>query len=525
MSRHIDKFEKICGQMAHNNPTKPPTEEQKIDWFLDSVTERTYDSVHANCTDKLLEGNLTFAKMLKLYTHKCFQRYPHFQVEDLDRSTDKTLSNNSTTVRTKGNKGSKGKGHPGKGRGRGRDRNPRAYQSHPSRSDSTRSHKGKGKGAGKGSRTQSQEKGKGKSNSRNQGNSTPNQDPCSYCGGARHNARDCYKRLAEEKGQPAQVHKQANQNLIIDETVMEFSQSVLSIYSTEPHTVNWGENEPTEDNTEQTIDSDANSQDNDEQIQTEQGPTQDTQDNSIPTYLQPNGESSLVGQSLPSTDQEIWTENKHNADKDLNKNDKERETDSGEDYKEDPWYYTQESETNTDQAQPKTEDDLTLNRPPVDIGLPSNEEEKACPRQGLTKKVGKELKQAFKLQNDVLQKLFRPEPTVTPSSKDDREEQESSTAETILPTTSEWGRTRQNTLQQHTEDWQVWEETNRNTTTIAYRHDRCHDCRKPVSTTSLDPHRVLLCYECTPNVIHEDSYDLHIGQTGYERRDRDDEEE
>ena len=36
---------------------------------------------------------------------------------------------------------------------------------------------------------------------------------------------------------------------------------------------------------------------------------------------------------------------------------------------------------------------------------------------------------------------------------------------------------------------------------------------------------MLLCYECTPNVIHEDSYDLHIGQTGYERRDRDDEEE
>jgi hypothetical protein len=54
--------------MAHNNPSKPPTEEQKIDWFLDSVTERTYDSVHATCTDKLLEGDLTFAKMLKLYT-------------------------------------------------------------------------------------------------------------------------------------------------------------------------------------------------------------------------------------------------------------------------------------------------------------------------------------------------------------------------------------------------------------------------------------------------------------------------
>jgi hypothetical protein len=195
MSRHIDKFEKICGQMAHNNPSKSPTEEQKIDWFLDSVTERTYDLlVHATCTDKLLEGILTYPKMLKLYTHKCFQRYPHFQVEDLDRSTDKTISKNSTTVRTKGtkgNKGNKGKGHTGKGRGRGRDRTPRDHHPHPSRSrsDSTRPHKGKGKGAGKGTRTHSQDKGKEKTNSRTQGNRTPNQDPCSYCGGARHNAR------------------------------------------------------------------------------------------------------------------------------------------------------------------------------------------------------------------------------------------------------------------------------------------------------------------------------------------------
>jgi hypothetical protein len=90
MSKHVDKFERICGQMAHNNPTKPPTEEQKIDWFLDSVTEKTYDSVHSTCTDKLLEGDLTFAKVLKLYTHRCFQRYPHFQVEDIDKDDKKT---------------------------------------------------------------------------------------------------------------------------------------------------------------------------------------------------------------------------------------------------------------------------------------------------------------------------------------------------------------------------------------------------------------------------------------------------
>jgi hypothetical protein len=76
MSRHIDRFERICGQMAHNNPDKPPTDEREIDWFLDSVTEKIYDSVHATCTDKLLDGDLTFAKAIKLYTHRCFQRYP-----------------------------------------------------------------------------------------------------------------------------------------------------------------------------------------------------------------------------------------------------------------------------------------------------------------------------------------------------------------------------------------------------------------------------------------------------------------
>jgi hypothetical protein len=81
ISRHVDRFEKICGLMAHNNPSKPPTEEEKIDWFLASVTERTYESVHTSCTDEQLEGTLTFAKVIKLYTHRCFLRYPHFQLD------------------------------------------------------------------------------------------------------------------------------------------------------------------------------------------------------------------------------------------------------------------------------------------------------------------------------------------------------------------------------------------------------------------------------------------------------------
>jgi hypothetical protein len=72
MVKHIDLFEKLCGQMAHNRPLQPPSEEQKIDWFVDTVHEHTYESVHATCVDKHIEGTLTFAKLVKMYTHKCF---------------------------------------------------------------------------------------------------------------------------------------------------------------------------------------------------------------------------------------------------------------------------------------------------------------------------------------------------------------------------------------------------------------------------------------------------------------------
>jgi hypothetical protein len=252
MSKHVDKFERICGQMAHNNPTKPPTEEQKIDWFLDSVTEKTYDSVHSTCTDKLLEGDLTFAKVLKLYTHRCFQRYPHFQVEDIDKDDKKTISNNSTTFRRPRDKGTKGKGRSGIGKGRGGQRNPRSSTfSNPPRSRDNRP-----KGKGDSDRQQNKGKGKDNSSSRIPGNHQPKLDPCSYCGGASHNARNCFKRLADEKPKTTTM-KQANQNIIIDEATMEFSQSVLFTHLSDSlpshHTARWGEQD-----TNWTTDSDGN---------------------------------------------------------------------------------------------------------------------------------------------------------------------------------------------------------------------------------------------------------------------------
>jgi hypothetical protein len=104
--------------MAHNRPTQPPTEEQKIDWFLDTVHERTYESVHASCVNKHIEGELTFAKLVKMYTHKCFQRYPQFQISKIDPKAASQLQNKANTL------------HKGKGKGKGqykghRDRQPK----------------------------------------------------------------------------------------------------------------------------------------------------------------------------------------------------------------------------------------------------------------------------------------------------------------------------------------------------------------------------------------------------------------
>jgi hypothetical protein len=62
-----------------------PEQEEKIDWFLASVHERTYEAMHAHCINLQLQGTLTFAQLIKLYTHQCFSRYPHFQVEDLTK--------------------------------------------------------------------------------------------------------------------------------------------------------------------------------------------------------------------------------------------------------------------------------------------------------------------------------------------------------------------------------------------------------------------------------------------------------
>ncbi len=82
--------------------------------FLETVHERTYDSVHASCVDAHLEGKLTFAKLVKMYTHQCFHRYLHFQLSEIDPKLDIT-NNNANSLHGGGRKG-KGKDRSNKGR-------------------------------------------------------------------------------------------------------------------------------------------------------------------------------------------------------------------------------------------------------------------------------------------------------------------------------------------------------------------------------------------------------------------------
>jgi hypothetical protein len=118
MPDHIDLFEKICGQIASSG--KPATEEEKLDWFIESVHENTYEPVKAHCNSLKILGTLQFAQMIKLYALTCFAKYPQLQLRALGHK-DAPLANNSFTLAKRGRKG---KGKPDKGKGRGRESGP-----------------------------------------------------------------------------------------------------------------------------------------------------------------------------------------------------------------------------------------------------------------------------------------------------------------------------------------------------------------------------------------------------------------
>jgi hypothetical protein len=76
---HTDLFEKLCGQIISSG--QPPTEEEKLDWFMDSITEPIYEYTKQHCKHLRLLGTLTYLVMDNLYKLTCFEKYPHFHVK------------------------------------------------------------------------------------------------------------------------------------------------------------------------------------------------------------------------------------------------------------------------------------------------------------------------------------------------------------------------------------------------------------------------------------------------------------
>ncbi len=106
---HTDLFEKLCGQITSSG--QPPTDEEKLDWFLDSVTEPIYEYTKQNCKHLKLMGTLTYAVMANLYKLTCFEKYPHFHVK-AQTASDKMLINNALNSHS-----------PGRGRGGSKKKN------------------------------------------------------------------------------------------------------------------------------------------------------------------------------------------------------------------------------------------------------------------------------------------------------------------------------------------------------------------------------------------------------------------
>jgi hypothetical protein len=151
-----------------------------------------------------------YCKLIKLYTYKCFSRYPQFQIAELVGNDKKaTVTNNSTTF---GNRGSNGR-QQWKGKGKGN-------HSH----QQSRHQDAKGKGKGK-SFQRPNNKGKGKGNRQGQGNRQKPKDSCAYCHKDGHEARECRKRLYDEKQgkkKPEQNNHSQHLTQVDDETAAMF---------------------------------------------------------------------------------------------------------------------------------------------------------------------------------------------------------------------------------------------------------------------------------------------------------------
>ncbi len=173
-----------------------------------------------------LEGNLTFAQRVKLYTHQCFHRYPHFQLSEIDPKL--AISNNATSLHGGGRKG-KGKERSHKGKGKSQYGN--RYNNNRDRASiGDKPNQGKGKGKGR-------QKGKGRGTGK--GGNRTNNETCSSCNIPGHSARDCRKRQHDEKEKqektPNKRGKEPRNHVqIVDELDLQFSQHVSYVEPATP---------------------------------------------------------------------------------------------------------------------------------------------------------------------------------------------------------------------------------------------------------------------------------------------------
>ncbi len=219
MPLHVDRFETIIGHMPGCGYI--PTATERVDWFLPSVGEATYAAAKAHCHAKKLTGGLDYSDMIKLYNHTCFEKYPHFQLAELQTSNLSQNSNriggksscvyhpnsNHTTSECEKLKSMNNTGQRCKGKGKGKHNEQR----YGNRSYSKPKGNGKG-GRGKG--------GKGKGNGRGRGAGKPFDGECRTCGKTGHMARDCYSR--KDTTNTFQQNQQTAKTA--DEATLKFSQ-------------------------------------------------------------------------------------------------------------------------------------------------------------------------------------------------------------------------------------------------------------------------------------------------------------
>jgi hypothetical protein len=229
ITNHTDLFEKLCGQIISSG--RPPTEEEKLDWFMDFITEPPiYEYTKQHCKHLRLLGKLTYSVMANLYKLTCFEKYPHFHVKAQNGMDGKSLINNSLNT-------SHGRGR-GKGKGQGRNRDQERGKSRGYRQS-----KGNSKGRGRNKSNTTKSRGRGNSQKR-WGNAGKRQDgekakektqvkwtkgTCSYCDKPQNFNRDCPKRIADETKTTTTTN--SSQQLTIEDYLDVLFQNTLYVHS------------------------------------------------------------------------------------------------------------------------------------------------------------------------------------------------------------------------------------------------------------------------------------------------------